>query len=71
MDLESASETPQGKGRMWEALDSLAGESQAYMLTRAEEAEREPSGSTWPLGALPMPVGTLCATPGLIHRPVA
>lgn len=50
MDLESASETSQGKDRTWEAQESLAGEPQDCMLTRAEKAEREPSGSAWPWG---------------------
>lgn len=31
---------PQSKDRTWEARESLAGEPQAYMLTRAEKAEK-------------------------------
>ena len=61
VDLGSAWQTPQGKDRTWEARESLAGEPQAYMLTRAEKAEESAEGIPDP-GALPELVGTLCGT---------
>lgn len=69
-DLGSASETPQGKNRPWEARERLAGEPQAYMLTRAEKAEKRALGEHLVLGLSQYLLG-LSATCGLTHRPVA
>lgn len=66
-DLGSASETPQGKDRAREARESLAGEPQAYMLTRAEKAEKRALREHLALGLSQCLLG-LC---GLTHRPVA